>query len=60
MYRNARVRVGPTFQSADEHVSILNELLYELIRPIQLNFVTFQPISEVGTVQKRVAELQSW
>lgn len=57
---NDRASVGPTFQSADEHVAILNELLYELIRPIQLNFVTFQSISEVGTVQKRVAEFQSW
>lgn len=49
-----------TLQSRDQHVSILDELLDELIRSFQLDFMTLESVPEVRTVQERVAELQRW
>lgn len=52
-------RPGLTLERNDEHVAILDEILDEFVRPLQLDFVTFDPLPEVRTVQERVTELQS-
>lgn len=47
-----------TLERSDEHVPVLDELFDEFIRALQLDFMAFDPLSEVRTVQERVAELQ--
>lgn len=47
-----------TPEGADEHISILNELLDELIGSLQFDLVTLETLSEIGSVQKGVAKLQ--
>lgn len=55
-----RGRVGGllTLERSDEHVPVLDELFDEFIRALQLDFMAFDPLSEVRAVQERVAELQ--
>lgn len=48
-----------TLERSDQHIPILDELLDEFICPLQLDFMAFESLSEVRTVQERVAELQS-
>ena len=52
-------RPGLTLERSDEHVSILDEIFDEFVCPLQLDFMTFDPLPEVRTVQERVTELQS-
>lgn len=47
-----------TLERSDEHVPVLDELFDEFIRALQLDFMAFDPLSEVRAVQERVAELQ--
>lgn len=46
-----------TFERADQLVSIFNQLFDEAVCSIQLDLVTFESLSEVRTVHKRVTEL---
>lgn len=48
-----------TLERRDEHVPILDELFDEFICPLKLDFMAFDPLPEVGTVQEGVGELQS-
>lgn len=47
-----------TFDCIDHTVAIFYQLFKELARPVQLQLVTFQGLSEVRTVQIAIAELQ--
>lgn len=46
-----------TLESANQLVSICNQLFDECVRSIQLDLVTFESLSKVRTVHKRVTEL---
>ena len=48
-----------TLERSDEHVPILDEVFDEFICALQLDFMAFDPVSEVRAVQERVTELQS-
>lgn len=47
-----------TPEGGDQHISILDQLFYEFICPLQLDFVACDALSEIRTVQERVGELQ--
>lgn len=47
-----------TPQGPDEEAAVLNQLLDELVRPLQLDLVTLQALPEIRAVQVGVAELQ--
>lgn len=48
-----------TLQGYDEGLSIFDELLDELVGFVQLGFMRFQPLSELGAVQAAVTKFQS-
>lgn len=48
-----------TLERSDEHIPILDELFDEFICPLKFDFMAFDALSEIRTVQKRVTELQS-
>ncbi len=47
-----------TFDCSDDTVAIFYQLFEEFACPLQLHFITLKSLSEVGTVQIAVAELQ--
>lgn len=47
-----------TPEGPDEEAAVLDQLLDELVGPLQLHLVAFQPFPEIRTVQVGVAELE--
>ena len=48
-----------TLKRRDEHIPIFDQIFDELIRPLQLEFMAFQALSEIRTIQERITEFQS-
>lgn len=47
-----------TSESRDEHASIFDEIFDKPVGSLQLDLVALEPLSELGAVHERVAELQ--
>lgn len=47
-----------TFNCSDYTVAIFHQLFEELVRPLELQFIAFESLSEVGTVHIAVTELK--
>lgn len=47
-----------TGQRRHQHVAVLDEVLNEPVGSLQLDLMALQPLSEVGTVQEGITELQ--
>lgn len=53
-----RVREKLTLECRHEHVSIFDEVLNEPVGSLQLDLMALQSLSELRTVQERVAKLE--